>query len=171
MDKVLSTVLLVVAAVVCVTLVINAVYPAIMSSTGAIGSASARMNERMRSQIEIIHAAGELDEDGVWQDTNSNNYFDLFVWVKNIGAEPVVDVERCDVFLSGNQTIWAWIPHADYAEGQFPQWDYAIENGAEWGPTTTLRIEISYESPLPSGQYRVKTLIPLGISDDYYFSM
>jgi len=103
MDKVLSTVLLIVAAVVCVTLVINAVYPAIMSSTGAIGSASARMNERMRSQIEIIHAAGELDEDGVWQDTNSNNYFDLFVWVKNIGAEPVVDVERCDVSLAATR--------------------------------------------------------------------
>jgi len=171
MDKVLSTILLVVAAVVCVTLVINAVYPAITSSTGAIGSASARLNERMRSHIEIIHAAGELDEDGVWQDINSNNYFDLFIWVKNIGAEPVVDVERCDVFLSGNQTVWAWIPHANYAEGQFPQWDYAIENGAEWSTATTLRIEISYESPLPSGQYRVKVLIPNGVSDDYYFSM
>ena len=171
MDKVLSTILLMVAAVVCVTLVINAVYPAITSSTGAIGSASARMNERMRSQIEIIHTAGELDGDGNWQDTNSNNYFDVFIWVKNVGTEPVVDVGRCDIFLADNQMVWAWIPHVDYAEGQFPQWDYAIENGAEWSIATTLRIEISYESPLSSGEYRVKVLIPNGVSDDYYFSM
>jgi archaellum component FlaG (FlaF/FlaG flagellin family) len=136
-----------------------------------MSSASARMNERMRSQVEIIHAAGELDENGDWQDTNSNNYFDVFVWVKNIGAESVADVEHCDVFVSGNQTVWAWIPHVDYAEGAFPQWDYVIENGSEWSTATTLNIEISYESSLQSGEYRIKTLIPNGVSDDYYFSM
>jgi archaellum component FlaG (FlaF/FlaG flagellin family) len=171
MDKVLSTILLVVAAVICVTLVINAVYPAIMSSSGAVSSASARMSDRVRSQVEIIHAAGELDEDGNWQDTNSNNYFDVFVWVKNIGSEPVDDVKRCDVFLNGNQTVWAWIPHVDYAEGVFPQWDYVIENGSEWSTATTLKIEVSYETALSSGEYRIKTLIPNGVSDDYYFSM
>jgi len=171
MDKVLSTILLVVAAVVCVTLVINAVYPAITSSSGALGSASARMTDRMRSQIEIIHSSGELDEDENWQDTNSNNYFDVFVWVKNVGAESVVDIERCDVFLANDQMVWAWIPHADYADSEYPQWDYAIENGSSWRTATTVRIEISYESPLASGEYRAKVLIPNGVSDDYYFSM
>ncbi len=171
MDKVLSTILLMVAAVVCVTLVINAVYPAITSSSGALGSASARINERMRSQIEIIHASGELDENEVWQDTNSNGYFDVFVWVKNVGAESVVDEKRCDIFLAGNQTAWAWIPHAEYAEGAYPQWDYVIENGSSWDTATTLRIDISYESPLASTEYRTKVLIPNGVSDDYYFSM
>ncbi len=171
MDKVLSTILLMVAAVVCVTLVMNAVYPAITSSTGALGSASARMNERMRSQVEIINVAGELDSDGDWQDTNSNGYFDVFVWMKNVGTTSVVDVERCDVFLAGNQTVWAWIPHADFAEGAFPQWDYAIENGAEWGTATTLRIEVSYESALSAGEYDIKVLIPNGVADDYFFSM
>jgi archaellum component FlaG (FlaF/FlaG flagellin family) len=171
MDKVLSTILLMVAAVVCVTLVINAVYPAITSSSGALSTASARMNERIRSQVEVINAAGELDGDGDWQDTNSNNYFDLFVWMKNIGAETVVDIKRCDVFIAGNQTVWAWIPHAYYAEGAYPQWDYVVENGDDWSTTTTLRIEISYESPLSSGEYNVKVLIPNGVSDEYYFSM
>jgi len=129
------------------------------------------MNERIRSQVEIINAAGELDGDGVWQDTNSNSYFDLFVWMKNIGAETIVDTRRCDVFLAGNQTAWAWIPHTDYAEGGYPQWDYVVENGTDWSTTTTMRIEISYESPLASGEYRIKVLIPNGVSDDYYFSM
>jgi len=171
MDKVLSTILLMVAAVVSVTLVINAVYPAITSSSGALGSASARMDERMRSQIEIIHASGELDDTGSWQDTNSNGYFDVFVWVKNVGAESVVDVRQCDIFLADNQTAWAWIPHAEYAVGAYPQWDYVIENGSSWSTTTTIRIDISYESSLPSAEYRIKVLTPNGVSDDYYFSM
>jgi archaellum component FlaG (FlaF/FlaG flagellin family) len=171
MDKVLSTILLMVAAVVCVTLVINAVYPAITSSSGALGSASARMNERMRSQIEIIHASGELDDTGSWQDTNSNGYFDVFVWVKNVGAASVVDVRQCDIFLAGNQTAWAWIPHAEYAGGAYPQWDYVIENGSSWTTATTARVEIRYESPLSPAEYRIKVLTPNGVDDDYFFSM
>lgn len=171
MDKVLSTILLVVAAVVCVTLVINAVYPAITSSGSALTSVSARMNERIKSQIDIIHATGELDEDGDWQDTNSDGDFDVYIWIKNVGTEPVVDIGRCDVFLAGNQTVWAWIPYLDYANGEFPQWDYDIENGTDWGIATTTRFEISYDFTLPSGEYRIKVMIPNGVSDEYYFSM
>ena len=171
MDKVLSTILLVVAAVVCVVMVINAVYPAITSSSGALSSVSARMNERIKSQIDIIQAAGELDKNGVWADTNSDGDFDVFLWVKNVGAETVQDIGRCDVFVAGNQTIWAWIPYVAYAGGASPSWDYEIENGVEWGTANTLLIEISYSSPLSSGEYSVKVMIPNGVTDEYYFSM
>ena len=172
MDKVLSTVLLVVAAVVCVVLVINAVYPAITSSSGALSSISASMNERIKTQVKIINATGELNSSGNWQDTNSNSYFDVFVWVKNIGTEPVDDITRCDVFLAGNSTIWTWIPYVDYAGGSFPRWSYVLGgNSTEWGAATTLMIEISYSSPLPSGPYNVKVMVPNGVSDEYDFSM
>jgi len=171
MDKVLTTILLMVAAVVCVTLVVNAVYPAISRSTSALSSASARMNERIRSQIEIVHASAELDKDGVWQDTDSDTYFDIFAWVKNVGSGSIVDIEQSDVLVGGNQTIWSWIPHVDHASGAYPQWDYTIENGTEWSTSTTLKIEISYESALTSGEYSLKVLTPNGISDDHVFSM
>jgi archaeal flagellar protein FlaG len=171
MDKVLSTILLVVAAVVCVVLVINAVYPAITSSSGALSSISASMNERIKTQVKIIHATGELNSSGNWVDTNSNGDFDVLVWIKNIGIESVDDIGRCDVFLSGNDTIWTWIPYVDYADGSFPQWSYRIENGTEWGAATTLMIDIHYSSPLSSGQYNVKVMVPNGVSDEYDFSM
>lgn len=173
MDKVLSTVLMVVAAVICVVLVLNAVFPAITSSGGAVSSASARMNERIRSQIEIIHATGELDGNGTWQDTNSDGNFDVFLWVKNVGSQTIDCVESSDVFITGDQTVWAWIPHTNYAGGAYPHWDYDIENGTLWSQTTTLKIEISYNSGShpSSGEYDVKVLIPNGVSDDYYFSM
>ena len=171
MDKVLSTILLVVAAVVCVVMVINAVYPAITSSSGALSSVSARMNERIKSQIDIIHATGELDRTGVWRDTNSDGNFDVFLWVKNVGTETVQDIGRCDVFLTDTQMIWAWIPYVDYAGGTFPRWSYVIEGSTEWGTATTIKIEIHFSSTRSSGQYNVKVMIPNGVTDEYYFSM
>jgi archaellum component FlaG (FlaF/FlaG flagellin family) len=120
MEKVLSTVLLVVAAVVCIVLVLNAVFPAISSSSGAMSSATDRMSERRRSHIEIIHATGEYNDSGTWQDTNSDSNFDIFIWVKNIGSEAIKDIKGCDVFIGGNSTIWAWIPHSEYAGSTYP---------------------------------------------------
>jgi flagellar protein FlaG len=171
MDKVLSTILLVVAAVVCVVLVINAVYPAITSSSGALSSISASMNERIKTQVKIIHATGELNSSGSWVDTNSDGDFDVLVWIKNIGTESVDDIGRCDVFLSGSNTIWTWIPYVDYAAGSYPRWSYVIENGTEWATATTLMIKIHYSSPLTSGQYNIKVMAPNGVSDEYDFSM
>ena len=172
MDKVLSTILLVVAAVVCVVLVINAVYPAITSSSGALSTISASMNERIKTQVKIINATGELDKNGDWQDTNSDGDFDVLVWMKNIGNVPVDDIGRCDVFLSGNGTIWTWIPYVDYADGAYPQWSYVLGgNSTEWGIATTLMIDIHYSSPLSAGQYNVKVMVPNGVSDEYDFSM
>jgi archaellum component FlaG (FlaF/FlaG flagellin family) len=174
MDKALGTVLMITAAVVCVVLVLNAVFPAISSSSGAMTSASARMSERIKSDIEIIHAAGEYDDSGTWQDTNSDTQFDVFVWVKNVGTETIKSVESCDLFIGGNDTLWAWIPHTDYASGSYPQWDYTIENGTVWKKATTLKIEVSYEAasrPSAGEEYDVKVLIPNGVSDEHYFSM
>lgn len=172
MDKVLGTILLTVAGVICVIMVINAVYPAITSSSGAVSSATSLMNERIRSQIEIINAAGELLANGTWQDTNSNGDFDVFLWVKNVGTETIDDPTKCDIFLKGNSTVWAWIPYTDYAEGSYPQWTYSVENGSEWKKATTMKITINYDTTvLASGEYNIRVLIPNGISDDYYFSM
>ena len=78
MDKVLSTVLLIVAAVVTVVLVINAVYPAIGMSNSALTSASAKAADMVKSRVDVIHATGELDSNGVWQDTNADGIFQHF---------------------------------------------------------------------------------------------
>ena len=118
-----------------------------------------------------MHAAGELDSNGAWSDTDSDGYFDVFVWLKNVGAETIDDIPRCDILISGNNTVWNLIPHSTYASGGYPQWSYTIENGTEWSQATTIRVEIIYESALSTGEYRIKALIPNGISDDIYFSM
>lgn len=171
MDKVLTTILLIIASVVCVVMVLNAVYPATNISSSALSSVSASLSDRIRSQATIIHVAGELDSSGAWQDTNSDGDFDIFIWVKNVGTTTIINVENSDIFI-GSQGEWDSVPHEDYAGGSLPSWDYTIENGAdEWGQTGTIQIEVSYSSPQQSGEYRTKIIVPNGVSDDYYFSM
>ena len=170
MDKVLSTILLVIASLVCVVLAINVIYPATSISSSALSSISVQMGDRIKSQTAIVHATGELDQDGVWQDTNLDGNFDIFIWVKNIGAIPVDNVENCDLFI-GSDGDWLRILHEDWAVGATESWNYTIENGVEWGQETTMLIEVSYDTPLSSGDYSIKLIIPNGISDEYHFSM
>ena len=171
MDKALSTILLVIASLVCAVLAINAIYPATGISSSALGSASAQMGERIKSQITIIHCAGELDENGVWQDTNLDGNFDVFIWVKNIGGITIDNPENCDLFIGGDDGSWSRIVHEDWAGGALPSWSYTIDSSDEWDRETTMMVEVSFEGPLASGEYRIKIIIPNGISDEYYFSM
>ena len=170
MDKALTTILLVIASLVTAVMVMNAVYPATNQSSSALTSISTRMGERMKSQTAIVHATGELDQDGVWQDTNSDGEFDLFIWVKNIGTTRISNIENSDIFLGG-QGSWSRILHEDWAAGALPSWDYTIENGDEWIQTNTIMIEVSSNSTLQSGEYHIKLIIPNGVSDEFYFSM
>ena len=170
MDKVLSTILLVIASLVCVVLAINVIYPATNISSSALSSISVQMGDRIKSQTAIVHAAGELDQDGVWQDTNLDGNFDIFIWVKNIGATTVNNAENCDLFV-GLDGGWTRILYEDWAGGATESWNYTIENGTEWDQETTMLIEVSYDSALSQGDYSIKLIIPNGISDEYYFSM
>jgi len=170
MDKVLSTVLLVVAAVVTVVMVINAVYPAVGESASALSSVSAKAADRVKSQFQIIHATGELDKNGNWQDINLDGNFDLYIWAKNTGTITIDDIKNADVFI-GHDGSWERINYYDYAGGSFPYWSYTIENGTAWTQAGTLKIEVSYASSLTTGEYKIKLIIPNGISDEFEFSL
>lgn len=167
MDKVISTMLLIIASVVGVGLVLSSALPAIGRAGGALSSSTDRVDTRIKSQVQIIHTVGELDGDGVWQDINSDGYFNVFVWVKNVGDSRITAVEECDIFF-GQVGDFSRIP---YGGGSYPQWDYQVENGTEWQPGVTVKFTISYSSALSSGSYFIKVTIPCGIVDEDYFSM
>lgn len=169
MDKAITTVLLTIAGVVCALFIFNSVYPAVHLGGGAISGISGKLSERIKSRIDIIHVAGELDSSGNWQDTNDNGLFDVFVWVKNTGLVDLAPVKDGDVFF-GPEGNFTRIPHEEYASG-YPRWTYEVENGAEWEPGTTIKIDIQYDSALSSGNYYVKFITQNGVSDEEYFSM
>jgi hypothetical protein len=157
-DKAITTALLIVAGVVCMIFVFNSVYPMINRSSQAMSSMADTVDERMKSRINIVHAA------------NSANRTEVYVWIKNVGDQHITNIEESDLFF-GLKENFDRIPHIDDAAGLLPSWDYALENDTAWETSATIKITITYSSDPGAGTYFIKFIIPNGISDDFYFSM
>ena len=166
MDKVITTALLIVVGMVLAVVLFNSAYPAVTDSGQAISVMAGRADDRLKSQIVIIHVAGEKDG-GWWQDVNGNGYFDVFAWVKNVGTTRIFPLQAMDVFF-GPEGDFVRIPEASQAGQSYPRWTGQVENGSEWTPTATLKITVSYAQPLPAGRYYIKVTAPNGVfADDY----
>lgn len=157
------------ASVVSAVLVINSVYPAIVRSGNSLTRVATKLDDRIESQIKVVYATAELDEDGVWQDGGTAGKFDIDFWVKNIGVSRILGIDQSDVFF-GVEGDFARIPHATYASGSYPQWSYTIENGDDWTSSVTLNFTVLYSSSLSSDEYFLKVIAPNGAYDDHYFS-
>ncbi len=158
MDKAITTALLIIAGVVCMIFVFNSVYPMVNRSSQAMVSMAEQVDERMKSRINIVHAA------------NSANRTTVYLWIKNVGTQRITNVEDSDLFF-GQETDFERIPFYADVEGIYPQWEYNLENDTEWQTSATLKITITYGSDPGAGTYFAKFIIPNGISDDFYFSM
>ena len=152
MDKVMVTVLLLIAGVVCSMVLLNAVYPAITGSSGAIVDAASKIDDRIRSNISIIQM--------------SHSGSDFYAWIKNVGAASIGGVSQSDVFF-GPQGNFDRIV---YGGSVPPCWIYAIEGGGAWTPSATLKITVHAAAPLANGEYYFKIVIPNGISAQDYYS-
>ncbi len=180
MDKAIITVLLVIAGVVCVSFMFNAIYPAVNRGSAAVVSMSSAVDDRIKSQVNVIHAVTEYDpNDGVdnWNDMNSNTEFDIYAWIKNVGTSRILAIEQCDIFF-GKEGDFQRIKHEDYASGSMPYWQDTLEDSVtEWGPNKTLKINIMYDEDYATSglatntTYLLKVIIPNGITDEIYFSL
>ena len=138
--------------------VINAIMPAVSRSQSALVSTSDVVNDRISSEIEIIHATG------VEAATTSE------AWVKNVGASRIGPLDKVDLFF-GPENDFQRIPYGG-AGCTAPCWEYELENDTEWGPTATLHATIHLVDPLAAGTtYYVKVVAPNGISDAKFFSI
>ncbi|MCH7625034.1 MAG: hypothetical protein IIC83_03835 [Chloroflexi bacterium] len=167
--------MLTIAGVASIAAIINAIFPVVSRASGAITTSSAKVNDRLRSDIEIIHAVGELDSSGAFADTNANGRFEIFVWVKNVGDTRILSLEEIDVFV-GRIGSFERIPHqVEVESGVYPRWAQDVEgqsDDTQWTPKQTLKISIDYDTDTQSqGSYDIKVTIPNGITDEYFFSM
>ncbi len=158
MDKAITTALLIVAGVISMIFIFNSVYPMLNRSSQAMVSMADTIDDRMKSRINIVHAANTADR------------LTVYLWVKNVGSSRIVSIEESDVFF-GQEDDFARVPYVDDAGGSYPRWAYNIENDTEWKTGATLKITITYDSDPGAGTYFAKVVIPNGISDEYYFSM
>ena len=158
MDKAVTTALLIIAGVVCMIFVFNSVYPMVNRSSQAMVSMAEKVDERMKSRINIVHAA------------STANRTTVYLWVKNIGTQRIIGIDDCDLFF-GQEGAFERIPYTGEVQGTYPQWDYDLENDTQWTTSATLKLIISFSSDPGAGTYFAKFIIPNGISDEYYFSM
>ena len=151
MDKIMVTILLIVAGIVCSIVVLNAVYPAITGSSSAIVEAANKIDDRIKSNISIIEM------------THSGS--DTYIWIKNTGIARIDGINTSDVFF-GEEGNFDRIP---YGGPTAPYWEYEIENDERWNQSATLKITIHSDAAI-SGSYFFKIVIPNGLSDDRYYS-
>ena len=156
-------------SVVAAVLVINSVFPAIIRSGNSLVRMADRLDDRIASQVKVVYATGELDENATWQDVDSDSRFDVTFWVKNVGAARIIGIDATDIFF-GVEGDFARIPYTTHAGGAFPQWDYTLENGTDWTNAVTVRFSIHYDATKTSDEYFVKIIAPTGAYDDHYFS-
>jgi len=151
--------MLTVAAIVAIVAVVNAVLPSVSRTSGALVSASGVVEDRIASQIDIVHATG------------ANGSPDAKVWAKNIGASTIDPMERADVFF-GPADDFQRIPQGA-AGCAAPCWEYTYENSTTaWEPTSTVRITVHASANLTTGTtYYVKVVTPNGISDSKFFTV
>jgi archaellum component FlaF (FlaF/FlaG flagellin family) len=158
LDKTITTALLIIAGIICSIFLFNSVYPMISRSSSAMVSMTEKIDDRMQTQVDIVHAA------------SSSDGLSVYIWVKNVGSSRIFAIEQSDVFL-GPEGNYLRIPYTASAEGSYPQWSYSIENDTEWKTGATVKITVTYDTPPASGTYYVKVVIPNGIAAEYYFSM
>lgn len=151
--------MLTIAAIVAIVAVVNAVLPSVSRTSGALISASSSVEDRIASQIEIVHATG--------QNGNPN----AEVWVKNTGAATIDPITRVDVFF-GPEGNFQRMAYSATSTCTAPCWYSTIENASTWEPTATLHITVKYTANLSTGAtYYIKIVTPNGISDSKFFTV
>jgi hypothetical protein len=156
MDKAITTSLLIIASMAMALALFNIAYPAIIKGSDAITSMANRADERMTTQVTIIHASSNANE--------------VFIWVKNTGSTRIIGLEYIDVFF-GPEGNFVRIPYQGSADGMMPYWTAEVEGGGDWTPASTLRITLYYPGSLGAGRYFTRITVPSGVSDDYVWGM
>ena len=156
MEKAISSGLLIIASVVAALALINAVVPALGKSSSALVTANAAASDRIKTDIEIVHATGDSSAKTVT------------VWVKNIGTITIDDITASDIFLDTPSSV----SRLSYTSGCVSDcWDYALEGGAtNWKNTETVKFTLTLSS-LTSGVYSVRVSVFNGVSADKDFSI
>jgi hypothetical protein len=159
--------LLMIAAIVSMVVVINAVLPSVQRTSNDIVAASDVVGNRLRSDVKVIEAAGVDGNDVV------------LIWAKNVGAANIPQIDKLDVFF-GPTANFERIGYDDTTDCVTPPvpprpspcWQYQIENDTKWSPYATVRLSLYLDYNLASGtEYVITIVLPNGITAKKIFSI
>lgn len=167
MEKVITSMLLMIAAIVASVVVINSVMPSVQRTSADISAASDVVGNRLRTDVRIIEATGAPDTD------------EVYVWVKNTGASNIPQIDKTDVFFGETNNFerigydeLPTCPTPAVPPRTQPCWQYGIENAVKWTPTATIRITIYLDYDLVANtEYIAKIVLPNGVTANRTFSV
>jgi flagellar protein FlaG len=148
-QDVISSAILIIAAVIATVVLVNALYPSLYMVTGSVASASDTSSDRLLTDVKIVMASAE----------GSGT---LHVWVKNDGSTKVPGsrIAYTDVYFGDRG-------HMSKASANVSgalRWTYVLDdlNGdGNWGPGETLQITVTDESGtgFTAGDHQVKLVL------------
>ncbi len=148
-QEVLSSAILIIAAIIATTAIVSAVYPSLFAAAGSVTTVSDSANNRILTDVKIVMASTEGPGT-------------LYVWVKNDGSTKVPEsrIAYTDVYFGDRG-------HMMKASGNSTgvlRWTYALDdlNGDEdWGPGETLQITVTdgSGSSFTAGDHEIKLVL------------
>ena len=157
-ETAITTAIITIASVICVCMLINAIYPAMHRATSSVVATSEKLGDRIETSIDIIEEA------------NQSSY--EYVWVKNTGSSEIAQIENSDVFFGEINDFQRITFNSTLSVT--PSWNYSIDNDdgdGRWDIGETLNITINSSSEITAGDYYVKIIVYNGISDEDKFSI
>ena len=161
MEKAITSAILIIASIIAATALINAVLPAASKSAGALLNANTASANRIRTDIEIVHATGNATSEKIT------------VWVKNIGSTRIIPINASDIILEAPDGTVTRLPYTSGCNSGSPGcWDYAIEgSSADWIYTVTVRFILFPTTGVDSGVYSVTISVFNAVSATEDFSV
>jgi len=158
MEKAITSALLIIASIIAATALMNAVLPAASKSSGALLNANTVAANRIRTNIEIVHATGNATSD------------QITVWVKNIGSRRIIPVNASDIILEAPDGTVTRLPYTSGCSSEC--WDYMIEplgSSSDWIDTVTVKFTLS--TSVDTGVYSVTVSVSNAVSATKDFSV
>jgi len=152
---------MIVIAIVAASILSAAVLPSVSQITQVYNNKAQDFKIESETNIKVIFSFGVNGE-------NTVN-----VWVKNTGKIRIPSslIEQSDVFFGPVGEF----SRIKYNETSGSTWNYTIENDLNedsiWDPLETIKITITLDSPISTGDYYVKFATFQGSWSEYDFSI
>lgn len=154
---IMSEAILIIASVVIATSIAGVVMSQVGIFESTFTATTENQKDIMLTKVKIVYVTNTTD----------NN---VNVWVKNIGINPVVDVNKTDIYFGEINQVKN-IPHNPKQQNDDTwQWDGPLPQPV-WQISDTHSINITDVNLQPGVTYQVTVTTPNGITDEQIFSV
>ena len=153
--------ILIIASVVIATSIAGVVMSQVGVFESTFTATSESQKDIMLTKVKIVYATNTTD----------NN---VSIWVKNIGINPITDVNKLDVYYGEIDQVLNMV----YTEGCIAadtcideQWDYDLKPDPLWQIMDTFSLNITDFDLQRDVTYVVSVTTPNGVTDEHIFSL